>query len=92
MGGIQVKLDNKRTKQIVPTVSKPSLVSTIQEKLLRLAGGVQEKEIDKREEHRMKSVKERLGPVSKDLYSPIKRRDKSKSVSRENKRGDNIVR
>merc|ERR1711970_248351 len=88
MGSIQVKLDNKRTKQLVPTVTKPSLASTIQEKLLRLAGGVQVKEVDREEEHRIKSVKERLEPVSRDLYSPIRRRDRSKSVSRDNKSGN----
>merc|ERR1719376_167750 len=85
MGSIQVKLDNKRNKQIVPTVTKPSLASTVQEKLLRLAGGVQTKEMDRREEDRMKSVRERLGPV-RDIYSPIRSRDKS--VSRDNVRGN----
>ena len=67
-------------------MTKPSLASTVKEKLLKLAGGVQDKEKDRREEYRMKSVKERLGPVSRDLYSPIRRRDKSKSVSQDKRR------
>jgi len=84
MGSIQVMLNNNSSKQNIPTMAKPSLASTVQEKLLRLAGGVQGKEVERGEERRMKSVKERLGPARRDSYSysPVRR---DRSIARDNK-------
>jgi len=71
-GCIQVKLNYNSSKQHKSTVgAKPSLTSTVQEKLMRMAGQAQDRKAAGEDSGPWgspprKSVKERLGPVHRD--------------------------
>merc|ERR1719392_185364 len=75
LGSIQVKL-NYSSKQSSSIISKPkpSLTSTVQEKLLRLSGQIRLNDHGVQEGKR-KSVQERLGPASKKSCGHSRRKD-----------------